>query len=52
MIHNSTYRFSDTAHRSRYEKIPVVAEHDEGVFLPDGVTEVEPDRCLFRKLQS
>lgn len=52
VIHNSTYRFSDTAHRSRYEKIPVVAEHDEGVFLPDGITEVEPDRCLFRKLES
>ena len=52
VIHNSTYRFSDTAHRGRYEKIPVAAPHDEGAFLPDGVTEVEPDCCLFRKLAS
>lgn len=52
VIHNSSYRFSDTAHHSRYEKIPVDAEYDEGVFLPDGVTKVEPDLCLFRKVDS
>ena len=40
------YRFSDTAHRGSYDRIPVVAKHDKGVFLPDGVTEVEPDICL------
>jgi hypothetical protein len=26
-----------------------VAKHDKGVFLPDGVTEVEPDGCLWLK---
>jgi hypothetical protein len=46
VIHNSTYRFSDTTHRIAYEVIPVSARHDEGVFLPDGITEVEPDCCL------
>jgi trans-aconitate methyltransferase len=49
VIHNSMYRFSDTAHRGSYERIPVAAKHDKGVFLPDGVTEVEPDGCLWRK---
>ena len=49
VIHNSMYRFSDTAHLGSYDRIPVVAKHDKGVFLPDGVTEVEPDGCLWRK---
>jgi hypothetical protein len=49
VIHNSMYRFSDTAHRGSYDRIPVAAKHDKGVFLPDGVTEVEPDICLWRK---
>ena len=49
VIHNSMYRFSDTAHRGSYDRIPVAAQHDKGVFLPDGVTEVEPDGCLWRK---
>ena len=49
VIHNSMYRFSDTSHRGAYDRIPVAAKHDRGVFLPDGVTEVEPDGCLWRK---
>jgi hypothetical protein len=49
VIHNSMYRFSDTVHRGSYDRIPVAAQHDKGVFLPDGVTEVEPDGCLWRK---
>jgi len=49
VIHNSMYRFSDTAHLGSYDRIPVDAKHDRGVFLPDGVTEVEPDGCLWRK---
>ena len=49
VIHNSMYRFSDTAHRGSYDRIPVAAQHDKGVFLPDGVTEVEPDGCLWRR---
>ena len=36
-------------HRGSYDRIPVAAQHDKGVFLPDGVTEVEPDGCLWRK---
>ena len=43
------YCFSDTAHLGSYDRIPVAAQHDKGVFLPDGVTEVEPDGCLWRK---
>jgi hypothetical protein len=46
------YRFGDTAHRFSYERIPVAAKHDEGVFLPDAVTEVKPDGCMFRRLES
>jgi hypothetical protein len=49
VMHNSMYRFSDTAHRGSYDRIPVAAKHDKGLFLPDGVTEVEPDSCLWRK---
>jgi hypothetical protein len=49
VIHNSMYRFSDTAHRGSYDRVSVAARHDKGVFLPDGVTEVEPDGCLWRK---
>jgi hypothetical protein len=48
-MRNSMYRFSDTAHRGSYDRIPVAAKHDKGLFLPDGVTEVEPDSCLWRK---
>ena len=50
VIHNAMYRFGDTAHKSSYQKIPVVARHDKDVFLRDGVTQAEPDHCLFRKL--
>ena len=47
------YRFGDTAHKSSYERIPVTgARHDKDVFLPDGITEAEPDGCLFRKMLS
>ena len=49
VMRNSMYRFSDTAHRGSYDRIPVAAKHDKGLFLPDGVTEVEPDSCLWRK---
>ena len=50
VIHNSPYRFGDTARRSSYEVIPVTAPRDIGSFLPDGVTEAEPDGSIFRKL--
>ena len=52
MIHNSPYRFGDAARRSTYETIPVAASRDIGSFIPDGVTEVEPDGSIFRKLDS
>lgn len=52
VIHNSNYRFGDMAHRYSYERIPFVARHDRGLFLPDCVTKVEPDSCLFRELES
>jgi hypothetical protein len=32
--------------------IPVDASRDIGSFLPDGVTEVEPDGSIFRKLST
>jgi len=51
VIHNSTYRFSDTVHRSAYETIQVVADYDK-IYLPDGTTEVKPDGCMFRKLKT
>jgi Methyltransferase domain len=50
VIHNSNYRFSDVNHLHRYERIPFVARHDRGLYLPDGVTEAEPDSCLFRRI--
>jgi hypothetical protein len=50
VIHNSPYRFGDTARKNSYETIPVDASRDIGSFLPDGVTEVEPDGSIFRKL--
>jgi trans-aconitate methyltransferase len=49
IIHNSTYRFSDTPHRCAYETIPVSASYDK-VYLPDGITEAKPDGCIFQKL--
>jgi hypothetical protein len=52
VIHNSPYRFGDTAGRGSYETIPVAAPRDIGSFLPDGVTEVESDGSIFRKLKS
>jgi SAM-dependent methyltransferase len=52
VIHNSPYRFGDTARKYSYETIPVDASRDIGSFLPDGVTEVEPDGSIFRKLKS
>jgi hypothetical protein len=51
VIHNSPYRFGDTARKYFYETIPVDASRDIGSFLPDGVTEVEPDGSIFRKLE-
>jgi hypothetical protein len=51
VIHNSPYRFGDTARKDSYETIPVAAPRDIGSFLPDGVTEVEPDGSIFRKLK-
>src|SRR5262245_45714230 len=44
VIHNSPYRFGDTARKYSFD-----ASRDIGSFLPDGVTEVEPDD---RKLKS
>ncbi|MGB6389902.1 MAG: class I SAM-dependent methyltransferase [Methyloceanibacter sp.] len=52
VIHNSNYRFGDVAHQYAYERIPFFARHDRGLFLPDGITEVDPDSCLFRRLDS
>ena len=52
VIYNSPYRFGDTARRASYETIPVAAPRDIGSFLPDGVTEVESDGSIFRKLKS
>ncbi len=50
IVHNASYRFSDTANRSHYESIPVTVQHDT-VFLPDGLTEATPDGSIFRKLE-
>ena len=50
MIHNSPYRFGDTARRCSYEIVPVDASRDIGSLLPDDITEVEPDGSIFRKL--
>jgi hypothetical protein len=52
VIHNSPYRFGDAARKHSYETIPVDASRDIGSFLPDGVTEVEPDGSIFRKLST
>jgi hypothetical protein len=52
VIHNSPYRFGDTARRGSYETISVDASRDIGSFLPDGATEVEPDGSIFRKLST
>jgi len=51
VIHNATYRFSDTAHRGTYETIPVAAPCDKA-YLPDGITEANPDSCILRKLET
>ena len=51
VIHNSRYRFGDTARRCSYEVIPVTAPRSS-VLLPDGVTTAEPDGSIFRKLES
>jgi 2-polyprenyl-3-methyl-5-hydroxy-6-metoxy-1,4-benzoquinol methylase len=51
VIHNATYRFSDTAHRGAYETIPVAATCGEA-YLPDGITEAKPDGCIFRKFDT
>jgi hypothetical protein len=50
VIHNATYRFSDTAHLDAYETIPSAEPHDK-VYLPDGFTEAKPDGCILRKLK-
>jgi Methyltransferase domain len=52
VIHNSPYRFGDTARKDSYETIPVDAPRDIGSFLPDGVTEAAPDGSIFRKLEA
>ena len=52
VIHNSPYRFGDTARKWSYETVPVDAPRDIGSFLPDGVTEAEPDGSIFRKLDA
>jgi hypothetical protein len=49
VIHNATYRFSDTIRDGTYETIPVAASHDK-VYLPDGVTEVNVEPCILRRL--
>jgi Methyltransferase domain len=49
IIHNSTYRFSDTVRRYAYETIPVTTRHDP-VYLPDGVTEAKLNGIIFRRL--
>jgi len=49
VIHNASYRFSDTPRRWAYETIPVAADHDK-VYLPDGITEAKPDSCIFRRV--
>lgn len=51
VIHNSPYRFGDTARQWSYETIPVVAPRDIGSLLPDGITEAVPDGSIFRKLE-
>jgi hypothetical protein len=48
IIHNATYRFSDTTRRYTYDAVPIDAMHDK-VYMPDGITEVAPDGCIFRK---
>jgi hypothetical protein len=50
VIHRATYRFGDTAHRWAYEAIPVATTQGAKVYLPDGITEVTPEDCIFRKL--
>jgi SAM-dependent methyltransferase len=57
VIHNSPYRFGDTARKYSYETVPVDASRELlarnekiGAFLPDGITEVELDGTIFRKL--
>jgi hypothetical protein len=52
VIHNSPYRFGDIARKDSYETVPVDAPRDIGSFLPDGVTDVEPDGSIFRKIKS
>jgi hypothetical protein len=52
VFHNSPYRFGDTARKDSYETVPVDAPRDIGSFLPDGVTEAEPDGSIFRKLEA
>jgi hypothetical protein len=49
IIHNATYRFSDVPRLGTYETIPVAASHDT-TYLPDGVTEVKADPCIYRRL--
>jgi SAM-dependent methyltransferase len=51
VIHNAAYRFSDVPRRFTYDMLPLVSEHDK-VYLPDGLTEAKPDRCMFRKLHA
>jgi SAM-dependent methyltransferase len=51
VIHNATYRFSDTRPRFIYDRLPLATAHDK-VYLPDGMTETTPDGCMFRKVGS
>lgn len=49
--HGATYRFGDTTRQCTYEAIPVAATQETKVYLPDGVTEVNPEGCILRKLK-
>jgi hypothetical protein len=51
VVHNSSYRFSDTTSSSHYEKVPVIAPNDD-IYQPDGLTKATPDGSIFRKLKS
>jgi SAM-dependent methyltransferase len=51
VIHNASYRFSDTPRRFTYDRVPVIADHDK-VYLPDGMTETKPDGCMFRRMSA
>ena len=51
IVHNASYRFSDTLSSSHYEMIPVIAPNNT-FYLPDGLTQGTPNGSIFRKLES